>query len=428
MSSPEIPLLREAVVFSARLLAAARRYDEPRYFLHRRVNWSHRYGSDFYAHESACFRRSPEMYLAGAAGLPPALEDVYVQRIAGRQLVVVLAKVFAHWTFRLLGGRGRRTAASIYRKAYVDDIELVFDPEQPGVLRAVYPFPLNLRRQQRYLRFLRGQRHPHRLAGHAYLPGDLLRLLVRRDLRSLMRLESRAQIRHAQEVLADGVRLVQLSDEFDIGSLDFCRRLVRGGARVINSAHGVGKYLPVHAYQEFHVLTDQQRRYYHAVCACRYAMRTLNDRPTVVATAAPRADGIDLVFLSQDFAGVSDIVSSNERRVLARLREAFASDARVRLMYKPHPNRRSAEAPAGFMMLIDIATVNGRPGTVYVSFFSTCQIDPAFKGRKVLLRGDLIHPGIAFDETETIVDVDGLVELLQFSSGCSTADAIGSER
>lgn len=413
MTAIEIPLLRESVAYSARLVDAAGAFDEPRYHRHRRVNWSHRYGSGFYAHESATFRQSPEAYLAGAVAQAPELEDVYAQRLGARQLGAVLAKVLAHWLFRRLGGRGRADPQAVFRKAYVDDIELVFDPAQPRVLRAVYPFPLNLRRQLRYLAFLRRERHHHRLAGHAYLPGDVLRLLLRRDLRSLMRLESRAQIRHAQEIIGGGVRQVQLSDEFDIGSLDFCRRLARAGVHVVNSAHGVGKYLPVHAYQEFHVLTDKQRRYYHAVRPCRYAMRTLNDRgPSAPSTATP-GGGIDLVFLSQDFAGVSAIVSDNEQRVLARLREAFARDDRVRLLYKAHPNRSSAETPQGFEMLTDIAPVNDRAGTVYVSFFSTCQIDPAFKGRKILLRGELIYPAIAFDESETIVDTEGLIRMVR---------------
>lgn len=428
MSPIEIPLLRESAAYSARLLEAARRLDEPRYFQHRRMNWSHRYSSGFYAHESATFRQSPETYLAGEAAQAPELDDVYRQRLGPRQLGVALAKVLAHWLFRRLGGRGRSESQEIYRKAYVDDIELVFDPAQPHVLRAVYPFPLNLGRQLRYLAFLRRERHAHRLAGHAYLPSDVLRLLVRRDLRSLMRLESRAQIRHAQEIIASGVRRVQLSDEFDIGSLDFCRRLARGGVHVVNSAHGVGKYLPVHAYQEFHVLTDKQRRYYHAVRPCRYVMRPLNDRGPSVSKAAMPGGGIDLVFLSQDFAGVSEIVSDNEVRVLAKLREALSRDAGVRLLYKPHPNRNSAETPQGFAMLTDIAPVNDRIGTVYVSFFSTCQIDPAFKGRKVLLRGELIHPGIAFDESETIVDIEGLIRMVRdagdgTSSACECAQS-----
>jgi hypothetical protein len=413
MSPIEIPLLRESVAYSARLVDAARGFDEPSYFRHRRVNWSHRYGSGFYAHESATFRQSPEAYLAGETEQAPELEDVYAQRLGTRQLGVALAKVLAHWLFRRLGGLREGDSHAIYRKAYVDDIELVFDPAQPRVLRAVYPFPLNLRRQLRYLSFLRRERHAYRLAGQAYLPGDVLRLLVRRDVRSLMRLESRAQIRHAQEVVASGVRLAQLSDEFDIGSLDFCRRLARGGVHVVNSAHGVGKYLPVHAYQEFHVLTDKQRRYYHAVRACRYAMRPLNDRGPTARTTATPGGGIDLVFLSQNFAGVSAVVSDNEQRVLARLRDAFARDGGVRLHYKPHPNRNSAEAPQGFAMLTDTAPVNDRAGTVYVSFFSTCQIDPAFKGRKILLSGELIHPGIAFDESETILDTEGLVKIVR---------------
>lgn len=417
MSTVEIPLLRESAAFVARLTEAARRFGESPYRFCRRINWSHRYGETFYAREAACFRQAPDAYLAGRGNAPSELEDVYLKRLRPRQLGVAAAKVLAHWLFRVAGRlSGPRIAPGpTYRKCYVDDIELVFDPAEAGVLRAVYPFPINLARQRRYLAFLRRSGHPFRLAGYPYRGRDLLALLRRRDVRTLMRMESRAQIRHAAEVAGLGYRTVQLSDEFDIGSLDFCRLLARRSVRVVNSAHGVGKYLPVHAYQEFHVLTHKQREYYRAVHPCRYSLRALNDRAARPETANERVRAgstVDLVFLSQSFAGVSEIIAANEARVVARLRDAFAQDARVRLLYKAHPNRETPQPPEGFTNLADIAPVNARPGTIYVSFFSTCQIDPSFKGRKVLLRGELIHPEIAFDDSETIVDVDGLVRLV----------------
>lgn len=415
MVAVEIPLLREAIAFSARLIAAARRFDEPRYHSHRRVNWSHRYSDRFYVREAECFSQAPEAYLAGHLAQPSELQDVYLQQLGPRQVVVATMKVLAHWLFRLLGRTFGSPPRPTYRKCYVDDIELVFDPAEADVMRAVYPFPLSARRQWRYLASLRRERSAYRLAGHAYLPSDLMHFLVRRNVRSLMRMESRAQILHAQEILASGVRTVQLSDEFDIGSLDFCRRLGRGGAHVVNSAHGVGKYLPVHAYREFHVLTEKQLRYYHAVGECRYALRRLNDRSAQPAPATPSGPvrNVNLVFLSQSSAGASQIITENERRVVNRLREAFRDEARVALYYKPHPNREQPQPPDGFAQIIDLAAVNGRPGTLFVSFFSTCQIDPAFKGRKVLLRGDRVYPDIVFDDSEPIVDLDGLIRLVE---------------
>jgi hypothetical protein len=418
MATVEIPLLRESAAFATRLIQATSQFGESRYRIHRRINWTHRYDTRFYASENECFRSAPEAYMAGRAVPPDAVQDVYAMRLPPRALAVQLAKVAAHGLFRLLGRLAGPARCATYRKAYVDDIELVFDPAEADVLRMVYPFPLNVRRQLHYVASLRSAGRPWRFAGHAYAVRDLFRLLVQRDVGALMRLESRAQIRHAHELLRRGFRRVQLSDEFDIGSLDFCRRLRHAGIEVVNSAHGVGKYLPVHAYAEFHVLTDKQARYYTAARPCRYSRRRLNDRGDA-AVLAPSDGIVRLVFLSQVFPGVGEIVASNEARALLHLRDSLGHDARVRLLYRAHPNRSNPPTPEGFEALHDLATVNGRAGTVFVSQFSTCQIDPLFKGRKVLLRGELVYPEIAFDDSETVVDLDGLVALVIDATGPS---------
>ena len=416
MSRVEIPLLRESAIFAKRLVQVARALGQPRYHFHRRVNWSYRYSEDFYARESALFQAGADAYLQGQARDAPLLDDVYTRPLRGKQVFTVVAKVLAHKLFAWLGSLADRSlrheGVGIYRKAYVDDIELVFEPLEPSVVRAVYPFPINVQRQWRYLRFLRQSGHRFKLAGNPYVLGDFWRFLLQRDVRSLMRLESRAQVRHAREVAALGVQTVQLSDEFDIGSLDFARTLARFQVVVVNSAHGVGKYFPVHAYQSFHVLTLRQRDYYLATRPCSYPLRQLNDRSAPVPPHAA-TPGHDVVFLSQSFGGSGGIIDANETLLAKHLSRELTSVAGLRLRYKPHPNHPNSSAPPGFALLEDINTVNGRAGTVFLSFFSTCQIDPAFKGRKVLVRTDLIFPEIAFDASEPIYDPAGLVAYLR---------------
>ena len=75
----------------------------------------------------------------------------------------------------------------------------------------------------------------------------------------------------------------------------------------------------------------------------------------------------------------------------------------------PVPTQGLRPPPVGFRTVAKLGEVNGRPGTVFVSQFSTCQIDPTFKGRKYLVRGGLVHPEIAFDKDQPILDLDGLV-------------------
>jgi hypothetical protein len=415
MTEIEIPLLIESTAFAQRLTEASRRFGDVKYQFHRRVNWTQRYDEKFYGLEADCFESDPEAYLACQSRVAPQVLDVFVQKLLLKQTITVLLKVAAHWLFRLLGGVASRRVhlkgASIYRKCYVDDIELVFDPDEMGVVRAVFPFPLNTGRQLRYLRFLHEKGYRFKLAGNPYLVKDLVRFLLQRDVRSLQRLESRAQVRHACQVAAQGFKTVQLSDEFDIGSLDFARTLARLSVHVINSAHGVGKYFPMHAYQEFHVITERQTQYYHAVRPCRYTLRTLNDRAALSRTSTDLTiiPGIRFVFLSQVFEGVSNVVSSNEAVVLKRLSEEFADSPDISLLYRPHPNRHELALPQGFKLLLSLDEVNGHPGTVFASFYSTCQIDPSFKGRKVLVRGHLIYPEISFGDTESICNTEGLI-------------------
>lgn len=418
MAAIEIPLLRESVAFVARLATAARRFGEPTYYFHRRVNWSHRFSHRFYDRESECFLHADGAYLAGAAALPPDLPDVYAQHLRPGEVVNVVVKVLAHCAFALVGWTAvrklRASGLKTYRKCYVDDIELVFDPAEASVIRAVYPFPLNVRRQLRYLRSLWCRGVPFMLAGNPYLAADLFRFLWRRDVRSMMRLESRAQVRHAAQVASLGVTTVQLSDEFNLGSLDFARTLTRYPVQVINSAHGVGKYLPVHAYRCFFVLTHKQKEYYHAVRECTYRLRSLNDLSSSLHTESEAGlrPLVRLVFLSQTFPGLTRIVSDNEATIVARLNAEFVANPQIELYYKPHPTRGQAKPPAGFKTLANLGAVNGRDGTIFVSQFSTCQIDPTFKGRKLLLRGPLIHPEISFDNPEEIVALDELVRIV----------------
>jgi hypothetical protein len=420
MTFPEILMLRQSRAFVQRLACATRKHGDTRYHLCRRINWYHRYAADFYQREAALFTANVDAYVGDRCPVEPLVDHLEARTLGRRTVLVTLAKVLVHWLFLLLGKlalpvRGR-TGLIVYRKAYVDDIELVYDVEQPSVLRAVYPFPVSVRRQLRYLGHLRHRGYPWRLAGNPYDLIDVLRFLRRRDLRSLQRLESRAQIRGARSVVQAGFHTVQLSDEFDLGSLDFCRTLRRYCLHVVNSAHGVGKYLPVHAYQEFRVLTDRQREYYLATGDCSYIRRLLNGHAPRVSSGGSTlvvidATTINLVFLSgQTTLGIGEsLLVSNEAAAFRRLGAEFGSAAGVRLLYRPHPNHHNPAPPSGFELLAVLEPVNGRPNTVFVSYNSTCQIDPAFQGRKILIRGQFMCPEIWFDTSEEMMDLDQLV-------------------
>lgn len=411
---PEIPMLRGSRPYADRLTAESRKFADSKYRFYRRVNWSYRYCDEFYDREAACFLHDPDSYLAGDISKEAFLPDVYSRKLRARQFLVSVLKVFAHWLFRLAGKFMDREikarGISIYRKAYVDDVELVFDPREAGVVRAVYPFPLGLRRQVRYLKYLWRNRIFFKLDGNAYGLSDFIRLVVKRDLRSLIRLEWRAQFRQARAILKLGIRKVQLSDEYDLGSLDMTRYLARYPVRVINSAHGVGLYLPFHCYDEFFTITRRQEEYYTPIRKCAYSLRQLNDVEGGASTEVLAGmDGVTTLVLLGQVVSEDEYIAQSEDRLIEFMAQKFAQRDDMKLYYKPHPNRKTLKDMPGFAILKDLGEVNGRDGTIFASFYSTCQIEPKFKGTKVLITTDVIRPEIFFGDDQTILTFDKLV-------------------
>ncbi len=117
--------------------------------------------------------------------------------------------------------------------------------------------------------------------------------------------------------------------------------------------------------------------------------------------------------MSQRFGDSQEVIAEAESELLEVLRREFAGRPAVKLIYKPHPNRTKVRDVPGFLLLSNQTQVNNREGTIFVSFFSTCQIDPSFKGRKFLIRAKHIYPEIAFDESDRIKSISELVELLR---------------
>lgn len=425
-----VPLFNQSNVFVGRLMSAATDFKETRYYYFRRINWSHRYCDGFYRSELELFQRSPNEYLEECSLPRPALEDVMEKKLSSMQVLSVILKVFAHWIFFLIGSlMNKRIISSktlVYRKAWVDDIELAFNPDTVSVVRAVYPFPINFRRQLRYLKFILEKKYLFKLDGNPYIPLDVLTFVFRRNIKALSRMEARANIKHAMLIKKLGVLSVELSDEFDLGSLDCCRMLTKLKLTVTNSAHGVGKYLPVHGYQNFKVITNRQAEYYIPIKNCKYMLRQLNDktesfsksekssyRPPQSAVIDSASQTVHFVFLSQVFKGSGDVIADNEKSTLRRLSAHFSKEPNLKLLYKKHPNNNLTIVPDSFQSFDSKSYLGGLENLIFASFYSTCQIDPSFVGEKVLLRSNLLYPEIVFDSSEKILSLDELIAMLE---------------
>jgi len=424
----DVPLLRESRVYVERLSRAAKKFNDSRYLLAKRINWSCLYANEYHEQETRAFRYDPTRYLEDGSDTEPFLEDVFKKPVSLQSVAKITLKVLAHTGYRAIGFFWLRNVPTpmIFRKAYVEDIERAFSSQQSDVIRVVFPFPLGLGRQIRYLIYLRRQGHRFCLYGNAYGLLDLLKFIKERDIRALARLEGRAQLRLAKEITSVGFREIQLSDEFNIGSLDFSRMASRRSVTIVNSAHGVGKYLPIHKYSKFLHLTRRQKAFYTALGPCKYQIRrlpmsNLEYRKEALAgsvggerhrRAETEIKRLKVVLMSQITDGGMPEYIHQEKKLHRRLAEALNSDPRIALYFYKHPNSRSHKKPHGFKDARELSYPVNHTNTLLISMCSTTHIDPDFTGRKVLVRDELIFPEIVFDEDSEIIDTDCLTDFI----------------
>jgi hypothetical protein len=164
---------------------------------------------------------------------------------------------------------------------------------------------------------------------------------------------------------------------------------------------------------------DHCQAYYNTARACLMlvANSMIESRSAHSDKATQHVAGhtsIALVFMSQSLAGVGNVIADNELTAIARLRDEFSYGDDIRLFYNPQLNNKTFKSPA---RLSSVVAVNGRVGTLFVSFFLTCQIHPAFKGLTVLLRGDLIYLNIAIDNSEAMLHATELVKQVKHRLG-----------
>lgn len=414
------PLITESIAYVRRLEQGALVYGESRYRLARRVNWSHRYATEFVERESDLFKQDPDAYLRIPTSPEPVVEDVFARKVATSKVLEMVLKVAAHWAFAFLGFFLRLFERGgpilIYRKCYVDDVEAIFDPLEPGVLRAIFPFPLSAPRQLRYIRSLARAGHRFRLYGYPYSLGDMARFLVRRDIRSLERLERRAQIRLGRSVrrMAE-LKQIQLSDEFDVCSIDFVGAARRPGLLTTNRAHGSGKYYPFHGYDEFYILTQRQKQYYRAVRPCRYIGGGFDSHQGSGSRGDQQLpkNRVLFVFVSQTSSRAGAYLEQYEEEVLDGLSREFKDVDGIELTIKPHPNRTAELRAPGFRTLSNLSEIKETDDAIFVCFCSTSYLDKAFRGERYLLQYDILRPQICYDNEADVFTMDTLVAYLR---------------
>ncbi len=406
----DIPLFEESLTYARVLDSSLRSRFHSSISKKREVNWAKKYNAKFYEEQKREFIKDPLKYISAQDLSLGEVESMVYEKVSNKLLLKMIFKILAHWFFRFLGFFQKRNSKlacfSVYRRCYVDDAELVFDDPSDSVLRAIYPFPLGLKRQVKYVQFLRRERLPYFFSGTPYLLKDFIVFLRNPKFFNLMRLEKRAQILHAIELAKHkNIKKVECSEEYDVGSLDYSHALKWLGIHVLNSAHGVGKYLPYHAYSEFFVLTENQKEYYNFFNPMEYGYRKLNNKGKKLDNEAkPLTSHKGIVFLGQYSEGVSELIKEVEFEVFNIIDSIDCSNKSFSTYYKPHPNSNVSShfKSNNLRYIAGQDELEGLENILYVTMFSTCQIDPNFEGDKILVGSKFIRPEISFSGQDII--------------------------
>ena len=412
-----IPLVIESKAFVENLKTSCKSFNENSYLYKQRVNYSYRFSSEFTDEQLRLFQLDPSRYLS-IYGLRKAdnLLDVFHKKLTRSEILRILVKVLAHRLFRVIGSLqflfNSKGPDLTYRKAYVDDIDLVYDRGESDMLMAVYPFPVKLSRQLKFIMSLIKDKQVFRFDGYCYRLKFVLNLLYCRDVRAYEMLERSAAYLKALELGEMGFHKVQLSDEFDINCLAFTRFCRRAGLLVVNKTHGIGKYFPMQCFDEFYVLDDKMIEYYdlkqHSNCH-KFHLTADQQAPVV-----EEINKVSIVFMSQIFDDSVTDTRQAEDNVLTVLSEVNKSLG-VTTYYKPHPNRRSSVRldDEAFHVMSSIDQLDfDEEFPIIISLFSSTHIDPNFFGAKLLVETDIIKPSISFS-TGLIVCLGEIFETLQ---------------
>lgn len=380
------------------------------------VNFIYKYDLNFYLSEQKAFSSEPDLYESIETCKVYPNTNLINERLPISFVCKAVIKALIHLFFRFVGNIQllfiNKKKFHVVRKSYVDDVEMLFHDDDK-VIRFVYPFPLNLRRQLSYLKYLKKNDLKYVLAGLPYRIRDLYFLLKFKKYNNYLRMENRAQILHAYELQKlKNVKVVQCAEEYEIGSLIYAKMVNRLGMTIMNRAHGVGKYLPYHSYTSFDVLTDSQAIYYNYFNKTNHEIIAINAN---IQQVKKIPDEIVLCFLGQYSESSPKIIYEDEIDILNIISKVAANYNTVNYLYKKHPNCRSIniEEFSGIDIL-DGKVVAGDPSLILqISLYSTCQIDPNFIGDKVLIETQYIKPRLLYGEAQPVVNIDELHVFLE---------------
>lgn len=402
-----IPLINESVIFVKHLREYCSQFKESKINQSRRINVSYKYDERIKMFHERLFNENLNYYLKNDFMCNLEKIDIFKKKLRLNEVVNFLIKLIIHKMYYYIGFifmRFKKNKIS-FRKSYADDIFLVYNSVDNNTLLGVFPFPINIKRHFSFIIDLIKRDVNFTLFGFNYRFIDFFLVLFKRDVGSLYNAERIAAFRFASIMKRYGVRKVELSDEFDIASFDLSLYLRSFDIYTLNKTHGIGKYFPQQAFNEMYIASSSMEDYYEFSKSCTLKKFHLTDC-TSKNYYIKKVQKPVVVLIGQRFDNGLELVDVYERELIDILNKTNLYN----IYYKPHPNLKNNNLPNNIKLYNDGLTKSSF--VIFLSFFSTCQIDPNFKGLKLLIETSKIQPSFAFGDSDHIVNIDDIESYL----------------
>lgn len=341
-------------------------------------------------------------------------EEVFISKddsngnlLSHRIIPNLFFKYFANKLFYLLKAKIKQESIV---KSWVEVSEKIYRKEIPDAQVLIYPFPIKIYRQLKYILTKIKKSEKFGFMGIPYQISPILKAFSTKNLDyHVTAFEYVGAIRHADYYIKNSkVKKIFTTEEFEAGSYAFSKKLVQNQIHITNTCHGLSVYSPFVSYSKFVLFNRKQQDLYSV-------FNGFMDFKLMHAGTQKKENIKASKFIFIDQGKLKNFglhYEANLReRVLSILNKVGEKEG-TRIHIKSHPNTKRGEikrlqAKYRFLPIIkDLEQLD--EDIVFITLYSTAYYDFGKLGSFLFIKDDLFDPTLFFGPEINTVHVSEL--------------------
>ena len=334
-------------------------------------------------------------------------EDTNGNLLPYRIIPKLFLKYFANKIFYFLKAKIKKEKIV---KSWVEISERIYKEELHDAQILIYPFPIKIYRQLKYILTKIKNSEKVELMGVPYSISPILKTLFNKNIDYLITVfEYTGAIRHANYFLEHHVvRKILTTEEFEVGSFSFSKQLIQNGIHVTNTCHGLSVYSPFVYYSKFFLINKKQQELYSI-------FNEFLDFEIMHTEAYESNESkvSKVIFIDQgDLRKFGLHYEAALREKVLGILNQIGKKGQSPINIKTHPNTKQGEIKRlqtqyRFLPIIKNAELP-LEGIVFITLYSTAYYDFRNKGSFLFIEDDLFNPSLFFGPKINTVHVSKL--------------------